>query len=175
MARTRDESRKASTTAAPTTQGGCKAVPLRCRQVTSKDSASALRTIERAHARSLLEEFSVGGTDLDLGRTAEEGDTLKKKESALKAKISEIEKRIAEGAKDPGLPGELAAAKEKLFEHDREARASSPVYQNLISSGGGPPRLSTLQREQVEGALLLGLARADWAAVRIEIVRAGRP
>jgi CHAT domain-containing protein/tetratricopeptide (TPR) repeat protein len=119
-------------------------------QCLAKDPAGAIRTIERAHARSLLEEFSVGGTDLDLGRSAEERDRLKVREGELTAAIASLEKRIADGDKDPGLAGELASARDRLYDHSREARASSPIYQSLISAAGGPPRLSTIQRQLLD-------------------------
>ncbi len=119
-------------------------------QSEADDPSGVLRAIERSHARSLLEELSIAGTDLDLGRPAEERDRLRARERELTAAIAGLEKRIADGAKDPGLAGELAASRDRLYDHHREARASSPVYQGLITTSGGPVRLSTLQRKLLQ-------------------------
>jgi CHAT domain len=126
-------------------------------QCEADDPSAVLRAIERSHARSLLEEFSIAGTDLDLGRPAEERDRLRARERELSAAISGLKKRSADGDKDPGLAVELAATRDRFYDHHREARASSPVYQGLITSSGGPVRLSTIQRKLLQnfGALVV--------------------
>ncbi len=126
-------------------------------QAEQDDASGVLRTIERSHARSLLEEFSVAGTDLDAGRSVEERERLAARERELSAAIAGLEKRIADGSNDPNLAGELAAARDRLYDHYRESRTSSAVYQGLVTSSGGPVRLSTLQRKSLakSGAMVV--------------------
>ena len=46
-------------------------------------------------------------------------------------------------------------AKAELYEYYRDQRSASPVYRNLLSVGGGPPRLSQLRRMVGNDGLML--------------------
>jgi CHAT domain-containing protein/Tfp pilus assembly protein PilF len=122
------------------------------------NAGEAYQAIERAHARSLLDEIGVAGADLTIGRTIAEREQLRQREGELRSQIAGLEKQ-AGLAKDADakakLQAETAAARAALYEHFRDERSSSPVYRNLLSTGSGPPRLSQLQRGLPAGGLLL--------------------
>ena len=72
--------------------------------------------------------------------------------------VARLEKQSARTGLDPAeaerLRSDLTASRLRLYEHDRDARAASPVYRALLS--GGTARVSQLQRRLVgEGGLLL--------------------
>ena len=122
------------------------------------DAGEAFQAIERAHARSLLDQIGVGGADPTIGRTADERERLQQREGELRAQIAGLEKQ-ASLAKDADskakLQDELAQARNALYVHYRDARGSNPIYRNLISTGSGPPRLSQVQRRLAADGLLL--------------------
>jgi tetratricopeptide (TPR) repeat protein len=130
-------------------------------QTEINDAPAVFAAMERTRARSLLEEFAVVGADLDAGRSPEEREALARRQAERKAAVADLEKKLARLG--PGsspdevrrLTDELAAARDKLYEQYREGRTSSPVYQNLISSGGTLPRLSQVQRRLLPDAGLM--------------------
>jgi CHAT domain-containing protein len=110
--------------------------------------ADALAAIERGRARSLLDEMSTSGADLDAGRSNAEREEMRREEAELTARIAQAEARDDAAA--------LAEAKADLYEHYRQRRGTSAVYRNLLASGGGPPRIRQLQRSLLaDGGLLL--------------------
>jgi tetratricopeptide (TPR) repeat protein/CHAT domain-containing protein len=127
-------------------------------QTETGNSGEAYQTIERTHARSLLDEIGVAGADLTIGRTMSEREHLRQREGELRSRIAGLEKQLSQ-AKEADtkatLQSDLAAARAALYEHYRDERSSSPVYRNLLSTGSGPPRLSQLQRGLPAGGLLL--------------------
>jgi tetratricopeptide (TPR) repeat protein/CHAT domain-containing protein len=127
-------------------------------QIELGDAGEAFQAIERAHARSLLDEIGVAGADLTIGRTLAEREQARQREGELRSRIAGSEKQVAQ-ARDAGararLQSELAEARAALYQHYRDERSSSPVYHNLLSAGGGPPRLSQVQRRLPADSLLL--------------------
>ncbi|MEM9660468.1 MAG: tetratricopeptide repeat protein, partial [Planctomycetota bacterium] len=59
------------------------------------DLSSAIAAIERARARSLLDELQLAGADLQAGRSQVEREQLRDQERALQARIAELEKQLA--------------------------------------------------------------------------------
>jgi tetratricopeptide (TPR) repeat protein/CHAT domain-containing protein len=144
-------------------------------QLELKDMSEVLAAMERGRARSLLEEMSSSGVDLQAGRSAAEREALRKQELELKQKVEALEQQIEALADDPKrsageklaqqgpLQAALAGARTALYEFYRDQRASSPVYRQLLSAGGGPPRLSRIQRRLAgkDGLLLAYLFGSD--------------
>jgi CHAT domain-containing protein len=122
------------------------------------DSGEAFQAMERAHARSLLDEIGVAGADLSIGRTLAEREQLRQREGEIRSRIAGLQKQFDQ-AKDADarsrLQSQLAEARAALYEYYRDERSGSPVYRNLLSTGAGPPRLSQLQRRLPPGSLLL--------------------
>jgi CHAT domain-containing protein len=137
-------------------------------QLELKGPGEALSAMERARARSLLDEMQQTGVDLGVGRSAPEREALKRRELELTEEVARREKQLEALAENPaGSPSErqqrseelqagMSKARAALYEFYRDERSSSPVYRNLLSTGGGPPRLSRVQRQLVgkEGLLL---------------------
>jgi len=128
------------------------------------DLNEVLSAMERGRARSLLDEMNAGGADLEIGRSAVERQALRQRETELKSRIAELEKKLDRAAKLPDaekqrLEAGMASAREALYQHYREQRSTNPVYRNLLSVGSGAPRLSQLQRSLVgaDGLLLVYL------------------
>lgn len=118
-------------------------------QVELQDPGEALLAIEKSHARSLLDELSASGADLDAGRSALEREELQRRENELKQLVIALEHELKTARADSrqSIEAKLAEARRLLYEQVRDARASSPVYRNLLSTGGGPLRLSQMQRQ----------------------------
>lgn len=112
------------------------------------DAGEALAAIERAHARSLLDEMQTSGADLDAGRSVAEREASHARENELRTKIARLETA-------GGDEKALSDAKEQLYEHYRQQRSTSAVYRNLLAVGGGPPQLRQVQRTLVAGDALL--------------------
>ena len=128
------------------------------------DLNEAFQAIERAHARSLLDEIGVAGADLTIGRTIAEREQLRQREGELRSRIAGLEKQagLATNADANAiLQSEIAEARAALYEHYRDQRSSSPVYRNLVSTGAGPPRLSQVQRRIPPEGLLLAYLLGD--------------
>ncbi|MFZ5830936.1 MAG: tetratricopeptide repeat protein [Planctomycetota bacterium] len=136
-------------------------------QLEAGDVSEALAAIERSKARSLLDELTRPGIDLELGRSSLEREQLRQRENEIKSRIAGLEKQLdlvgheleaghADDTRRQKLQDELAAAREELYRHYRDARSSSPVYRNLLTVGAGPPRLSQIRHRLVgDNALLL--------------------
>ncbi|MCA9203736.1 MAG: CHAT domain-containing protein, partial [Planctomycetales bacterium] len=128
-------------------------------QLEQGDVAEALSAMERARARSMIDELSVSGASLQVGRSAVEREALQRREAELTARVAELEKQLqvlvrgkeesaAPGARDR-LENEVAQARKALYDHYRDMRGNNPVYRNLLSAGSSTPRLSQIQRELV--------------------------
>lgn len=138
------------------------------------DVVEALAAIERARARSLLDELTRTNVDLDVGRSNFEREQLRQREATLKERIASLEKQLATPANESDkakqsserrrqIETELAAARDELYRAYRDARGSNPVYRNLLAAGTGPPRLSQIRARLVDpdGLLLVYLTGKD--------------
>jgi tetratricopeptide (TPR) repeat protein/CHAT domain-containing protein len=121
--------------------------------------AEALAAIERSRARSLRDEILTAGVDLQAGRSLAERTELERKGATLREEIARLEKQLEQagkGAESDRLRDGLAEARRRLYEHERDADADSPVSRELLNRGAGPPRLSQLQRRLCgDGGLIL--------------------
>ncbi len=137
-------------------------------QIELKDMSEALAAMERSRARSLLEDMTQSGVDLQAGRSALERKAQGKEELQLKQQVNVLEKQLDALQTDPQTPAAqkparrqeleaaLATARKAFYEHYRDVRATSPVYRQLLTVGAGPPRLSQIERRLVgKGGLLL--------------------
>ncbi len=140
------------------------------------DAGEALAAIERSRARSLLDELALVGADLSVGRSTIEREQIRKHEFDLQQKIAGLQKQLelleagaAKLSKDEyarqkrDLEAAVNKARANLYEYYRDQRSSNPVYRNLLSTGGGPPRISQLRRQLVgpDGLLLVYLLGQD--------------
>ncbi|MEM8944462.1 MAG: tetratricopeptide repeat protein [Planctomycetota bacterium] len=149
------------------------------------DVGAALGAVERAKARSLLDELQVSGADLQAGRSSRERKQLQEQESKLQARVLELEKRFAAALEDSEiekLTAELTQARQALYAHHEKSRSSSPVYRNLLSVGAAPPRLSQVRRRLLrdgdqllvyyfgkEGGYLISMTRKGEKLAKLEI------
>ena len=127
------------------------------------DVGEALAAIERSRARSLLDEIALAGADLQAGRPTAERIQLERQGAAVREQAARLEKQLEQAERDPArkaeagrLRDELAGARRRLYEQDRDARATSPVYRELLNHGAGPPPLDQVRRRLCgDGGLLL--------------------
>ncbi|HVX62934.1 MAG TPA: tetratricopeptide repeat protein [Pirellulales bacterium] len=133
------------------------------------DLGEALSAIERSRARSLLDEMNLGAVDLQIGRPPAERERLRRREMELQGDVAAKERQLSDyqasasqansderQKRGEELLAELAATRSRLYDFYRDQRGNSPVYRNLLSVGGEPPRLSQVRRKLVgsDGLLL---------------------
>jgi tetratricopeptide (TPR) repeat protein len=138
------------------------------------DIPEALSAIERSRARSLLDEMGMQATDLEAGRPLVERQQLAEAEGRLNTRIAELETALKALMADQSLSAaarlerrkplekDLAEARDELYKHYRQARASNATYKIILDkyiASNEPPRLGELQRRLVreDGLLLLYL------------------
>lgn len=123
----------------------------------------ALFAVERSRARSLLDELTLGGADLDASRPATEQDELNQQAETLRAQLvasqAELDAVPREGQTAAGedvaaarerIRAEMVATQSELYQNYRDRRATSPTYQHLVSQGAistAVPSLGELQRK----------------------------
>ena len=57
------------------------------------DTAEVFQVIERAHARSLLDEIGMAGADIQIGRSASEREQSRQREREIRNRIAELDKQ----------------------------------------------------------------------------------
>ncbi len=134
-------------------------------QVELGDMSEALSAIERSRSRSLLDEMKLGAVDLQLGRPPLERERLRQREMELQGQVAAHERQLSDSeargattesaSEQDKFKAELAAARARLDDFYREQRSTSPIYRNLLSVGGEPPRLSQIRRKLVGGGGLM--------------------
>ena len=103
--------------------------------------------MERAHARSLLDDLRSAGADLNVGRPAQQREEMVRRERELKTRVASLEvqrEKANEDQQQRRLDAEVGEAREALYQFYRDQRSTSPVYRNLLTSGGASVRLSLL-------------------------------
>jgi CHAT domain-containing protein/tetratricopeptide (TPR) repeat protein len=144
-------------------------------QIELGDLNEIINAAERSLARSLLDELMLAGANLHVSRSALEAEDVRERERALQGQITVLEKQLGAMVANGRKPNEendreadklrsaLVEARTALYEHYRSVRSSSPVYQNLLTCGSGPPRVSQLQRQLIgEKGLLLVYYLGDY-------------
>ena len=125
--------------------------------------AEALDAVERSRARSLLDEMTMAGVDLQAGRPPVERQRIERDGAALHERVARLEKQLSSASADPArkaeaerIGGELTEARRRLYEYARDLRTSSPLYRQLLNRGAGPPSLDRIQEKICgDGGLLL--------------------
>lgn len=125
------------------------------RQLEMGDLDEAFRTIERSRARSLLDEMNRSKVDLDAGRTPEERARIRERQTQLRTRVAELEKKIelttGSGQKGEGelakLRSSLAQAREELYEHYRDERSTNPIYREMLTLGAAQPSLDEVRQK----------------------------
>ena len=148
------------------------------------DMPEALAAIERSRARSLLDEMGMQSTDLESGRPLVERRQLAEAEGQITTRLGELEVALKQVLADKTLSNEtrlerrkaiekdLADARDALYKHYRQARASNATYKIVLDkyiSSNEPPRLGELQRRLVrdDGLMLLYLLGGEGGFVLI--------
>jgi CHAT domain-containing protein len=136
-------------------------------QVELGDVDQAFAAIERSRARSMLDEMAVSRADLEVGRSLEQRERLRRQEEELQGQIGGLQARIERFQGDPHrtaaektarfreLQTELDAVRGRLYEHYRDARTSSPVYRQLLSASGSVPDPGQLRKRLISDDDLL--------------------
>lgn len=128
----------------------------------------ALEWAERGRARVLLDQLAAGKVDLRQGIPADLRGPLEEREDRARARLAEYQQRITRlrgrrDLSDEERLGRIAVLEDSLRLADREYRevyreikTASPLWRDLITTGGRPAPLTALQRRVVPaGGLLL--------------------
>jgi CHAT domain-containing protein/Tfp pilus assembly protein PilF len=140
------------------------------RQIQLGDLGEAFSAMERARARSLLDDLNRAGADLNAGRSVAERKEMQRRERDMKTQVASLEKQLLL-AKDPAererIDADLRTARDALYQYYRDQRSTSPVYRNLLATGGASIRLSQLERQVIgsDGLLLAYLIGKDGSFV----------
>ncbi|MBX7071708.1 MAG: CHAT domain-containing protein [Pirellulales bacterium] len=129
-------------------------------QAEAGNPSEAFTAAERGRARSLLDELTLAGADLQLGRPAAERQRLAEQERELKTRVADLERQLSLAANDAErrtLLADLEQARGDYYEFYNEQRTSSPLFRSHLSAGSGPPRLRQIQQRVVpeRGHMLL--------------------
>ena len=132
-------------------------------QMEDGDVERALAAIERSRARSLLDEISLAGADLDAGRPVIEEAQNREADAQLRSELTELERELQKLLAQPDPPaGErerlteaIATTREKVYQQYRDARSSSVIYQNLLNRTAKLPALGEIQRQLLKNGGLL--------------------
>lgn len=126
--------------------------------------AEALQYAERVRARVLLDQLAAGRVDLRRGIPSEVLEPLERRQSSLAALLAELQQRLAALRSSPDAAGESPKELEARLDLTgreyqqvvNEIRNASPLWKEIITSGGRPVSADALQREVVpSGGLLL--------------------
>ena len=138
-------------------------------QLESGEVEEALEFAERGRARVLLDQLAAGQIDIRDGIAPEIREPLEAREREARARLAEYQQRITlvRGREDLPQPERLArieiltdslkTADEDFRQVYREIKNASPLWQDILTRGGRPVALSTVQTEVVgrDGVLLL--------------------
>lgn len=132
------------------------------------DLDQALNSIERARARSMLDEIGLLGADLTAGQTGssqqhmrEEADQLREQLRSLEAELAATQKQPANAdttAERTRIETAIQRTQEALYRNYRDARTSSEVYRNKLAEGARmaePLPLGEVQRKLLGPRTLL--------------------
>ncbi len=137
-------------------------------QIEAGQPARAFETAERARARVLLDQLAAGRVDLRRGIPSGVLGPLEKRGAELRALLAEYQQRLARLPLQADLSGEQR--RREAGDLERQAgrisgeyqrsldriRSASPLWREVITSGGRPVTVEIAQRDLVpQGALLL--------------------
>jgi CHAT domain-containing protein len=127
-------------------------------QIEAGDVERALEYVERGRARAFLDQLAAGKIDLMRDVPAEERAALGARERAARARVSEYQQRITllrsrRDLTDEARSRQLDLLGDSLRLADQEFRrvydemkTRSPLWRDVVTSGGQPVPLGTLQR-----------------------------
>ncbi|QDU29514.1 CHAT domain protein [Anatilimnocola aggregata] len=127
-------------------------------QAELKDVAKLFTMIERAKARSFLDELKLKNIDLLAGLSDAVRDELKHNENQLRQAVMAAENRLNElpapGPKPSAelitqhknLAGEVLAARDELYQYLTDLRSASPVYRELIGQKSNAATIPQVQQ-----------------------------
>ncbi len=138
-------------------------------QLEAGNLEAALEYAERGRARVLLDQLQAGKIDLRAGIAPEIRGPLEEREAVAQARMAEFQQRLTllrgrrdlsdsqRGAEVAEVSQLLRAAHEEFSRIYAEIKNASPLWRDLITSGGQPVELRQLQRRIVpeRGLLLL--------------------
>lgn len=141
-------------------------------QVEMDDVSEALSAMERGRARSMLDELSIAGADLDLGRSSAQREQTRQRENQLRAEIGLAVKELKVLRDQPptsktkqrtkDLNQQINNARATLYQMYADQKSQNQVYRNLLTTGQAPPRVSQVQRRLLgERTLLLSYLMGD--------------
>jgi tetratricopeptide (TPR) repeat protein len=148
----------------------------------------ALNAIERAHARSLLDQMQLGAIDLLAGVPADQASELRRRESQAQSKISQLEVRLrkidettelsAEERQRQATPirVELLQARQQYVEAYQDVRNASPAYRLNVTQDRKPVALDEVSAWAKEHeALVLEYFVGDETSFVLVIMPTGKP
>lgn len=138
-------------------------------QIEAGNLEKAVEYAEQGRARVLLEQLAAGKIDLRSSIPSDIRAPLIKRETDAKARLAEYQQRITftrsrKNISDQEKKNQILALEDSLREADsefqhvyEEIKNASPLWRDLITSGGQPVPLATIQRELVSenGFMLL--------------------
>ncbi len=143
---------------------------------------SALEYAEMGRARVLQDQLAAARVDLRAGIPPEVLGPLEAREAESQALLAEYQRRIDSASTRADLAPEerdqrFARLKEALDEAsqaqrdvDSKIKAASPLWRDLITSGGRPVALETIQRELVPEKGLLLLYQVGWERSHLFVI-----
>ncbi len=146
------------------------------------DLEEAFEYAERGRARVLLDQLASGKVDIRTSIEPNLRADLERREGQTRARLAEVQQAItlARGQSqlvDEARVARIAALQDSLGAADREYRDvynaiknASPLWRDLITSGGQPIELATLQRRGVPEAGLLLMYQIGQRASHLFIV-----
>ncbi|WP_254507653.1 CHAT domain-containing protein [Anatilimnocola floriformis] len=136
-------------------------------QAQLKNIPQLFAAMERAKARTFLDELKLKNIDLLAGISPQDRQLLTQQEEKLRRELTAVETRFnelpelppiapaAEMQKRKDAAAEVLAARDALYQHFARLRSASPVYRELIQSKTGNVTLEQVQGRLGEGELLL--------------------
>lgn len=131
--------------------------------------AEAFAAHERARARVLLDQIAASGVDLRRGIPEQTRASLTAAERAARERLARVQRRMGEAAWRPDWTEAQRLEQSALLETERQSAAAdlqrvreafkeaSPLWRNLLSTGGRPASLAEVQRDLIprRGLMLL--------------------
>jgi tetratricopeptide (TPR) repeat protein len=151
-------------------------------QLEKGDIEKAIEYAERGRARVLLDQLAAGKIDIRQSIPPDIRVPLEKRESDAKARLAEYQQRITlmRSRKDLSdeerlnqiaeLEKELRVADEEYQQIYEEIKNASPLWRDMITSGGKPVDLRTIQRSLVPAQNLMLLYQIGTEASHLFII-----
>lgn len=149
------------------------------------DIEAAFEYAERGRARVLLDQLSSGKIDLRASIPADIRAELETREAQARTQLAEFQQRVTLVRARTDLPTEermeqIAILEDSLRTADRlyrqvyqDIKTATPLWRDLLTSGGQPVALSTVQRQLVPSKGLLLLYQVGEEKSHLFVIRPG--